>query len=240
MDEEVLEGGRTTPGVVRIGDAVHRPRDHRSDFAARALQFLNTVGYPWAPRCLGIDDAGRDVFSYVEGATTEHPLQRDERSYAQMGRMLRRLHELTAGTEIALGGRCLVHGDPGPFNVVMVEGMPAALIDWDSVHPGDPMHDVGYAGWSWCITTSGNVPVSDQARRLAEFRDGYDITMPSQALLAAVEERQAAIIDAESRHAADPRLSDARRAHARAAVAWARGDRAIVAANLGVFLEHLG
>ncbi|MHA7986426.1 aminoglycoside phosphotransferase family protein [Rathayibacter sp. CAU 1779] len=240
MTEELLQGGRTTPGVVRIGDTVHRPRGHRSEFAARALQFLNAVGYPWAPRHLGIDDVGRDVFSYVEGVTTEHPLQRDERSYAGMGRMLRQLHELTAGTEIARGGRCLVHGDPGPFNVVMVEGMPVALIDWDTVHPGDPMEDIGYAGWSWCIQASGNVPVPDQARRLREFRDGYDDTMTSEALLGAVDERQCAIIEAESRNAEDQRMSDARRAHARAAVAWARGDRSVIADNRRMFIDALG
>jgi len=236
---EPLRGGNTTPGVMRVGDTVRRPRGRRSEFAGRALRQLHGLGFPWAPAYLGVDDYGCDMFEYVDGATTDHPSQRDERCYAAIGAILRRLHDDTRGHPIAAGGDCLVHGDPGPFNVVMREGMPRALIDWDSVHAGDPREDIGYAGWTWCVQSAGNVPVEDQARRLAQFRDGYDRTIREDELITMVIECQDRIIELESANAADDAMSDARRQHAITAVAWAKSDRRVVSANLELFRTAL-
>lgn len=237
--EESLAGGKTTAGVVKAGGTVRRPRDHRSAFASEVLLTLNAAGITWAPTYLGLDAEGRDTFSYVPGATTDHPSQRDERSYAAVGGMLRELHEVTRGIPLASGAECLVHGDPGPFNVIMAEGMPVALIDWDSVHPGDPMEDVGYAGWSWCIHAVGNVPLVDQARRLRLLADGYDPELPADVLIEAVFACQDSIIRIEGANAGDERLSDHRRRHARAAVDWAGSCREVLSSNLQVFVEAL-
>ncbi|MGN6204489.1 aminoglycoside phosphotransferase family protein [Humibacter sp.] len=237
--EEALEGGHTTPGVVKSGDSVRRPRGRRSVFAAKVLRELNARGYRWAPRYLGIDDQGRDVLSFVEGATTSHPSERDERSYAAVGRMLRELHELTRGSELAAGGECVVHGDPGPFNVVMRRGMPVALIDWDAAHAGDPLTDVGYAGWTWCIQAVGGVPVADQARRLSELVGGYGAALPPDTVLAAIERAQLHIVQVEQGNADDPGLSDTRRAHARAAVDWATNDHRVLEVNRNLFRQAL-
>ena len=237
--EELLAGGNTTEGVVRAGRTVRRPRDHRSTFASEVLRALNEAGFVWAPTYLGIDEEGRDTFSYIPGATTDHPSQRDERCYAAIGGILRELHDFSRGIPLASGAECLVHGDPGPFNVVMSDGMPVALIDWDSVHPGDPMEDVGYAGWTWCIYATGNVPVADQARRLRLLADGYDPQMRADALIEAVFRCQDAIIRIEGANAVDERLSDQRRQHARAAVEWAGSCRDVLSTNLEVFAEAL-
>lgn len=237
--EEVLIGGNTTPGVVKNGDTVHRPRSRRSVFAAKVLRELNERGYQWAPRYLGIDEEGRDVLSFVEGATTDHPSQRDERSYATVGRLLRELHDLTRGSALAEGGICVVHGDPGPFNTVMSDGMPVALIDWDSAHPGDPLEDVGYAGWTWCIQSLGNVPVHDQARRLREFAAGYDPCLSAETVLDAIERQQFHIVECESANADDETLTDARRAHARSAVEWATDDHRVLEDNRALFARAM-
>lgn len=237
--EEALVGGNTTPGVVKIDNSVRRPRGRRSVFAASVLRALNDGGYRWAPLYLGVDDQDRDVLSFVEGATTDHPTQRDERSYAAIGRILRELHDLTRGTELAAGGECVIHGDPGPFNVVMRDGMPVALIDWDSAHPGDPLTDVGYAGWTWCIQAAGNVPVHDQARRLGQLVRAYDPGLSAQTVLDAIESQQLHIIECEGANAANMALSDARRTHAYAAVDWAASDHRILQENLEVFRQAL-
>lgn len=233
--EEPLEGGNTTPGVVKIGDSVRRPRGRGSVFAARVLEDLNARGYLWSPRYLGTDDEGRDVLAFVDGTTTTHPLERDERSYAAVGRMLRELHDLTRGTELASGGDCIVHGDPGPFNVVMRDGMPVALIDWDTVRAGDPLEDLGYAAWTWCIQPVHKVPVADQARRLRQLACGYDTALQADAVLAAVGRAQLHVIEAEARNADDPTLSAARRTHARAAIEWATSDRRVIEENRSLF-----
>ncbi|MGH1550373.1 phosphotransferase family protein [Leifsonia poae] len=237
--EELLGGGNTTEGVVKAGRTVRRPRGRRSAFASEVLRTLNEAGIPWAPTYLGIDGEGRDVFSYIPGATTDHPSQRDERCYAAFGGILRELHEFSRGTPLAAGGECLVHGDPGPFNVIMAEGMPVALIDWDSVHPGDPMEDVGYAGWTWCIYATGNVPVVDQARRLRLLADGYDPDLRGDALIEAIFRSQDSLIRIEGANAGDDGLSDQRRRHARAAVEWAGSCRTVLETNLEMFAEAL-
>ncbi|MEN2737256.1 phosphotransferase [Microbacterium sp. X-17] len=237
--EELLAGGNTTDGVVKAGQTVRRPRGHRSTFASEVLRTLNTAGVAWAPTYLGIDAEGRDTFSYIPGATTDHPSQRDERCYAAFGGILRELHEFSRGIPLASGAECLVHGDPGPFNVVMSEGMPVALIDWDSVHPGDPMEDVGYAGWTWCIYAVGNVPVVDQARRLRLFADGYDPELSAGVLLEAIFQCQDSIIRIEGENAGDERLSDQRRQHARAAAEWASSCREVLSTHLQIFAEAL-
>ncbi|CAM5393675.1 aminoglycoside phosphotransferase family protein [Leifsonia shinshuensis] len=237
--EELLAGGNTTEGVVRAGRTVRRPRGHRSAFASEVLRALNAAGVTWAPTYLGIDAEGRDTFSYIPGMTTDHPSQRDERSYAAFGGMLRELHDFSRGIPLASGAECLVHGDPGPFNVIMAEGMPVALIDWDSAHPGDPMEDVGYAGWTWCIHAVGNVPVADQAQRLRRLADGYDPELRADVLIDAIFRCQDSIIRIEGANAGDGRLSDQRRRHARAAVEWAASCRHVLSTNLQLFTAAL-
>ncbi|MFC4121514.1 hypothetical protein [Nonomuraea zeae] len=103
---------------MRVGDTVHRTRDNRADFAARVLTYLESVGYPHAPRYLGIDERGRDILTFISGTTTNHPTQRALGAYARGGRMLRTLHETTAGHVLAAGQDCVIHGDPGPFNTI--------------------------------------------------------------------------------------------------------------------------
>lgn len=237
--EEPLPGGNTTEGVVKASQTVRRPRGHRAAFASEAVRALNRAGFRWAPTYLGVDAEGRDTFSYVPGMTTDHPSQRDERCYATVGAILRELHELSRDIPLVSDGKCLVHGDPGPFNMVMVEGMPAALIDWDSVHPGDPMEDLGYAGWTWCIYAVGNVPIVDQARRLRLLADGYDPNLQSEAVIDAIFRAQESIIQIEGANAGDERLGEQRRQHARTATEWARSCRDVLSTNLEIFTDAL-
>jgi hypothetical protein len=62
---EPLTGGRNTASVVRVGETVRRSRSAGSQFAARLLVYLNSIGYPYAPRYLGTDADGWDVLAYV-------------------------------------------------------------------------------------------------------------------------------------------------------------------------------
>jgi hypothetical protein len=66
-DAVPLPGGRITKKVVRIADTVRRPASAASPFVADLLGLLEKRGFTGAPRCLGRDDAGRDIFSYVPG-----------------------------------------------------------------------------------------------------------------------------------------------------------------------------
>jgi len=86
-------GGDTT-SVAKIGDRVYRPRHANSDFVGRLLTSLEHSGFLAAPRYFGPDEQGRDIVSFIPGATTIHPSERDERSYAAVGRLVRQLHDL--------------------------------------------------------------------------------------------------------------------------------------------------
>jgi len=56
--------------------------------------------------------------------------------------MLRALHGATSGHPLAGKRECVIHGDPGPFNPLFLDGMPVALIDWASAKPGARMWDL--------------------------------------------------------------------------------------------------
>ena len=63
MCEEILTGGRITAGVVRIGDTVHRSPCGNSGFVRDVLSHLERRGADFAPRWLGVDEQGREVFA---------------------------------------------------------------------------------------------------------------------------------------------------------------------------------
>ncbi len=59
------------------------------------------------------------MFAYVPGVTTDHRSQRHEDSYADIASILRQLDIVSQRAGIVgSGAACLLHGDPGPFNVI--------------------------------------------------------------------------------------------------------------------------
>jgi hypothetical protein len=238
MREEPLGGGRNASEVVRAGDTVRRARDPGSASAARLLGYLESAGYPYAPRYLGVDDRGRDILTYIPGRTTDHPSQRADGAYARGAVMLRELHDLTAGHPLAAGRECFLHGDPGPFNAIFRDGLPVAFIDWTSCRPGDRLDDLGYMAWTWCIQAEGNVPVSAQAARLRELRDAYG-PVPPQDLIGAMIRSQDRILTHSQRATWDARYPAAQRARAGEAIRWATADQELIRANEQVLLAAL-
>jgi hypothetical protein len=237
MEEIPLVGGNWSD-VVRVGDTVRR-RHHegRSDFVTEVLHFLEARGYPYAPRHRGRDEKGRHVLDFIEGTISEHPAERDERAYAEGARMLRLLHDTTAGSELAGNEDCVIHGDVGPFNTIFRDGMPVAFIDWDAASPASRYHDLGYFAWTWCVTGLPVAPVEDQARRLAEVRRGYgldprvdlvDVVIRAQRSCA--EAWQAAADAVQDGYDHDRHLS---------AVAWSDRDLAFLLAHETVFRSAL-
>lgn len=55
--------------VVRVGDTVRRPMHPWSASVHELLRHLAEVGFPYSPRVLGVDEAGREVLSYVAGVS---------------------------------------------------------------------------------------------------------------------------------------------------------------------------
>lgn len=67
--------------------------------------------------------------------------------------------------------------DPGPNNVVFQDRRPRAFIDFDMAAPGEPLEDIGYMAWTWCVSSrpdrSPSVCQAEQVRILA---DAYGLT----------------------------------------------------------------
>lgn len=104
--EKRLHGGRVT-GIVRVGDTVRRPAAR--PFVRRLLPHLGDQGWTGAPRLLGVDERGRDVLEHIAGhvAWADHqpPDVRADASLVAMARVVRALHDLTAGTALTGDGR---------------------------------------------------------------------------------------------------------------------------------------
>ena len=156
MSETVLEGGDLNV-VVRVGDTVRRPVGEWSPAVHALLRHFETVGFDGAPRFLGIDEQGREVLSFVEGDAALAPIPSSDETLVELGRLLRRMHEATAGFEpppdaawFSGGeGPLICHRDLFPPNVILREGTPVALIDWDFAGPAEALDDVVSAASHW-------------------------------------------------------------------------------------------
>src|ERR1700728_1371426 len=85
-----LAGGDVTEGVVRVGDTVRRPVGPHSPLVHALLTHLESIGFEGAPRFLGIDRAGREVLSYLDGEVAGRPRPpwiADEARLASVGRL---------------------------------------------------------------------------------------------------------------------------------------------------------
>ncbi|MBG0818699.1 phosphotransferase [Planomonospora sp. ID82291] len=179
-----------TPGVVRVGTRVHRPVSASSAFVADLLRLVERRGFDGAPRYLGQSD-GMDVFTYLPGEVPARLQVWSDEQVADAGALLRALHEATRGSELAGRWPVICHHDPGPNNVVFLDGVPSAFIDFDLAAPGSPLEDLGYAAWTWCVSAKQVVPVKRQAEQVRILADAYGLHGPQRgALVDAMLERQ--------------------------------------------------
>jgi Ser/Thr protein kinase RdoA (MazF antagonist) len=176
MLEQRLGGGRSTTGVVRIGETVHRPTGPWTPTIHAFLRHLRSSGFTAAPEVLGFDERDREILSYIPGETwgdhidpdepktalvtvrTWPDATRSESGLAEIGRLYAHLHRAARGFrptapiwreyELPMhDGEIVCHGDAGPWNVVYREGLPVALIDWDGARPDLPINELASIAW---------------------------------------------------------------------------------------------
>ena len=175
MAEILLSGGRTTAGVVRVGDTIRRPINTHSTFVHGLLNHLEAHGFGGAPRFLGIDQAGREILSFIHGWVPPELGAFSDDQVAAAARLLRQLHDATLDSPSRDGHEVLCHGDASPCNCVFVDGTPVAFIDFDDAHPGSRLEDVGYASWLWLDLGNDELPADLQGRRVAAFFRSYGL-----------------------------------------------------------------
>jgi Phosphotransferase enzyme family len=181
--EQQLPGGFIN-AVVRAGDTVRRPPPANAAFVHDLLLHLERRGWPGAPRYLGTDAQGREVLSHVDGHVAweadQPPEVGSDESLAAAARLVRELHDLSAGTPLAGSAEVVCHNDLSPRNTVYRDtgqGLrPVAFIDWDIAAPGDRIHDVAHTCWQFLPLGPSAPDPADAARRLRVVCDSYGLT----------------------------------------------------------------
>lgn len=208
---EQLTGGNTS-AVWRIGNTVHREAGPWTPQVQRLLHHLHARGVTCVPEPLGMDDAGREVVTYLPGTVGTSPLaalHRSDAVLATAARILRAMHDAT--TDVAqvwtTGWRAptrtpvevICHGDFAPYNCVFVEDRLVGVFDFDFAHAGPRAWDVAYTLYRFvpladAACTEGFGSPAEQARRLRLFCDVYGLT-DRISLLETVTARVQSMID---------------------------------------------
>jgi hypothetical protein len=182
---ELLPAGVANAGaVVRVDDTVRRPAGPQTPAVHALLDHLAAAGFDGAPRVLGHDALGRSMLRYVPGQVAAPPYPpwvAREDVLDGVAALQRRFHDAAASFDPPSGavwdrtlappsgGPLIGHNDVSVENVVVRDGRPVALIDFDFAAPTDPLWDVAVALRHW-------VPVRDPADlvRLGDPRAGLD------------------------------------------------------------------
>ncbi len=198
--EVLLPGGTTNAGLVRrVGDTVRRPRRPSSESTAALLDHLQRVGFEGAPRHLGSDSRGREVFAYIPGRVPIAPTPRwalTDPALASVAELLRGYHDAVVGFDPA-GHRwahavprrfrdgTVTHNDPNLDNIVFRGGRAVALLDFDLAAPGSRAWDLACAARLWIpLREPGDRPSEVRGRmleRLALFVEAYGASRDQRA-----------------------------------------------------------
>lgn len=187
--EEIVLGGGWEASPVRSSDTVRRSMGPWTPAVHALLRHLEAVGFDEAPRVLGVDEQGREVLTYIDGAAGVYPLPEElwaDDVLDQAARLLRRYHDATVGFVPPPDARwqhgtrqpveVVCHGDLAPYNCIYRARRIVALIDFDWAGPGPRRWDLAEAAYRFVPLTAPTNPdtiVTDQPRRLRRFVEAY-------------------------------------------------------------------
>jgi hypothetical protein len=239
--EVVLGGGRLTPGVVKVGGTVRRPVSPASRLTAMLLAQLAEEGFDGAPRYLGEDSLGREILTFLPGEVPAKWRAFDDEQVATAGMLLRRMHDASRGLAERLGdGDVVFHHDPGPNNTVFRDDLPVAFIDFDFAAVGDPLEDVGYMAWSWCISSKpARGQPTEQARQVRVLADAYGLSADQRRRLVTATQDRFVRNECFWRERADADQQGRAGPTAAEVLAWTRREAAHFASYRSVFAEAL-
>ena len=197
--ETVLKGGRVTHSIVRVGETVRRPPSPSAGFIRSLLRHVELAGFDGAPRYIGVDERGMEIFSYLPGTVPAELSNHDDATLQNAARLIRAYHDATASLFKApsaskAGMEVACHNDLSPCNTVFRDGRPVALIDFDAAAPGSRSYDLGYAAWLWLDLGNPDRSAEDQFRRLRLFLAAYGPGPSEAEVLDAVLERQSILV----------------------------------------------
>ena len=201
--EQALPGGFHDDSAVHQGALVLKRAPDDPEFVGALLRLLEESNYPHAPRWRGLRPDGRAAYTFVPGHVPwSRPEPEPRGVYGKWAkkrvfRMIRRLHDLTAGSDLAAGHEVVVHGDLAYFNTVYQRTaagtyLPVAFIDWDLARPGTRVEDIAHAIWQFL---SLGDPETDRwshrhPRMIAECCDWYGLDGRADIVDAIIFEQQ--------------------------------------------------
>jgi Ser/Thr protein kinase RdoA (MazF antagonist) len=175
IDEIPLANGRVTRGVVRKGEYVLRPCCANSPFVHDVLRWLDGKGVSAAPRFIGVAPDGREITSFLEGASPENLGDFNDAQLRAAGKIICTLHGALSDFPGCLPGQTVCHNDLSPCNFMFQNGLPYAAFDWDAACIGNPLGDIAYAAWMWCdIGNAENTPLG-VGHKIKALLDAYGL-----------------------------------------------------------------
>jgi hypothetical protein len=216
--ERRLAGGLASGRVVRVGDTVRREAGPWTPTLFALLAHLATKGFP-APVPLGIDEAGREILSFLPGRAANWPFPPAliaTSGARQAGALLAGYHAVVVdfsppspaawrhGPQPLGPGEIVLHGDFGPHNLIWSGRLLTGVIDFELARPGRALEDAGFAVIGAAqlrpdemTRRAGFAQPPDRRARLTAFAQGYG-ARPSD-LVAAALDAQAGEIERMSR-----------------------------------------
>lgn len=220
VHERRLPGGNAG-GAVLVDGTVRRTSGLWTPAIHELLRHLEVVGFDGAPRAIGFDEAGREVLSFLPGATVGEskpwpPWVHSTAALTDVGDWLRRYHAAVAdflpspGARWRMPGRSwqpgdvVGHNDAAPYNAVWRRddrGL-VGFIDWDFAAPCAPLFDLAFVVFSWVplhardvVAAEGFTDFASRPRRLRLLLDAYGYSGSVDDVLSAVRVRIAEHIE---------------------------------------------
>lgn len=194
--ETILQGGRSTESVVRIGDFVHRSMGPNAPFVHDFLLHLERVQFPYSPRYTGQDPQGREMLTFLEGQVlVGQPLTAAQLIDAIL--ILRELHDAAATSPSRGEHETICHHDFAPWNLVMNGNTPVGIIDFDEAAPGSRIEDVAYFLWTF-LDLRGPESSLEIISLIAKLAKTYQLNQPEE-LVTAILDQQERILDKRKR-----------------------------------------
>ena len=205
QDEQPLEGGNASDGVVRVGDTVRKPWARTTPAVHELMRTVAAAGID-VPAPLGRDEQGRQILEFVPGRLAMDSPALTPPELARVGRMVRSIHDACEGftpsaptaweplLPVPEGKADLIcHGDLAPWNLVLGERW--VFIDWDGAAPSTRLWDLAYSAQAFTLNDA-EAPSELAAAHLGAFVDGYgaDATLRDR-LPAAMAERTEAMYE---------------------------------------------
>lgn len=205
-EEEQLAGGNVGQ-TTRRGNRVYRTAGPWTPGVQRLMAHLRSAGLAWVPEPFGHDDAGREMVSFIPGTVPGYPMPDfvwEEQTLIDAGRMLRAMHDATAGYDdpdaqwrqpAREPAEAICHNDFAPYNMVFRDGRIVGVIDFDMASPGPRLWDIAYAAYRLMPLTAGtnpdNASFDEETRlgRLGMLLDAYGTAFSTVDVLRTVQQR---------------------------------------------------